>query len=201
MPSDIFQTEKEQEVLRDECLLIQSFLEKGEIFGDLAEVGVYKGGSAKIIREAIPNQPLHLFDTFIGLPDLMTGVDPKHYEVGHMKVEEEIPKELAKLPNTKVYKGQFSLMSGHINTRKFAFAHIDVDIYQSTKDALEFFYPRMEIGGSMIIHDYPAHPGVKKAVDEFMEGKGTKHLHKWRVWNKDPMIQSGFRQLIIRRRC
>ena len=33
--------------------------------GDIAEVGVYKGGSAKLICE-ITNKPVHLFDTFEG---------------------------------------------------------------------------------------------------------------------------------------
>lgn len=196
----IFQTEKEIEVLRDEAALINSFLVKGEFGGDLAEVGVFEGGTARIIRETIPGPALHLFDTFTGLPDKMTSSDPKHYEVGHMAVDKSIPKELAKMDNTFVYPGIFPATSKPIKDKTFAFVHIDVDIYQTTLDALEFFYPRMEIGGSIIVHDYPAHPGVLKAVDEFMEGKGTQHLHKWRVWKKDPMIRSGFRQLIIRKR-
>ena len=36
--------------------------------GDIAEVGVYKGGSAKIICSAKGDKSLHLFDTFEGLP-------------------------------------------------------------------------------------------------------------------------------------
>ena len=38
--------------------------------GDIAEVGVYRGGSAKLICEAKGHKKLHLFDTFEGLPDL-----------------------------------------------------------------------------------------------------------------------------------
>ena len=40
------------------------------IQGDLAEVGVYRGGTAKLIREADGNRALHLFDTFEGLPEV-----------------------------------------------------------------------------------------------------------------------------------
>lgn len=39
-----------------------------KIAGDFAEVGVYRGGSAKLICEAKGERPLHLFDTFGGLP-------------------------------------------------------------------------------------------------------------------------------------
>lgn len=196
----IFQTEKEIEVLKDELAEIQKMIVSGHLNGDLAEVGVFEGGTAKIIREAIPTQPLHLFDTFTGLPDLMQPIDPPHYKKGHMGVVKETIKELERMENVVVYPGIFPETSRPIEGRKFAFVHIDVDIYQSTKDALEFFYPIVEVGGSIVVHDYPAHLGVKKAVDEFMEGKGTQHLHKWRVWKKDPMIRSGFRQLIIRKR-
>src|SRR5208337_1294868 len=40
----------------------------GKVPGDIAEVGVYKGGSAKIICSAKGDRHLHLFDTFAGLP-------------------------------------------------------------------------------------------------------------------------------------
>jgi O-methyltransferase len=194
----IYQTDKEIEVLRDECLLVNKMVESGDLEGDIAEVGVFEGGSAWIIREAIPGPKMHLYDTFTGLPDRMVeGVDPSHYYVGHMSMNKDAILAVGKIPFSVIHQGIFPETA---EEGRFCFVHIDVDIYQSTKDALEFFYPRTNIGGSIIVHDYPAHPGVLKAVDEFMEGKGTQHLHKWRVWGKDPMIRSGFRQLIVRRR-
>ncbi len=36
--------------------------------GDMAEVGVYCGGTAIVMLEASPARQLHLFDTFSGLP-------------------------------------------------------------------------------------------------------------------------------------
>ena len=41
-----------------------------KIEGDMAEVGTYKGGSAKIICEVKGDRPLHLFDTFGGIPEV-----------------------------------------------------------------------------------------------------------------------------------
>jgi len=39
-----------------------------KIHGDLAEVGVYKGGSGKLICKTNTEKVLHLFDTFEGIP-------------------------------------------------------------------------------------------------------------------------------------
>ena len=47
-----------------------SVLRTRKIDGDLAEVGVYCGGSAKLICEAKGDSALHLFDTFNGIPGI-----------------------------------------------------------------------------------------------------------------------------------
>ena len=56
---------------------------------------------------------------------------------------------------------------------KFIFVHIDVDLYQPIKDALEFFYSRTLESGIIVLDDYGAidFPGAKKAVDEFLQNK------------------------------
>jgi len=46
-----------------------------KIKGDIAEVGTYRGGSAKLICEAKEDKPLHLFDTFGGMPEINEEVD------------------------------------------------------------------------------------------------------------------------------
>jgi hypothetical protein len=51
-----------------------------KIQGDIAEVGVFKGGSAKLICEAKGNKRLHLFDTFEGIPKVETIDTPKFYK-------------------------------------------------------------------------------------------------------------------------
>jgi hypothetical protein len=48
-----------------------------------------------------------------------------------------------------------------------------VNLYQSAKDSLEFFWPRMVKDGAIILHDYnyqrnsTESTATKKAVDEF----------------------------------
>lgn len=61
-----------------------------------------------------------------------------------------------------------------VKNRKFAFVHIGVDLYQTTKDCCGFFYDRMPSGGVMIIDDYgfaPFKHSAKQAVDEFFSDK------------------------------
>ena len=56
---------------------------------------------------------------------------------------------------------------------KFQFIHLDVDLYQPTKDSLDFFYPKLAQGGIIVCDDYnfSTFPGAKKAWDEFFNDK------------------------------
>jgi hypothetical protein len=54
-----------------------------KVDGDIAEVGVYKGGSAKLICETT-NKPVHLFDTFEGLPDICENDNPEQFRKGEL---------------------------------------------------------------------------------------------------------------------
>jgi O-methyltransferase len=56
---------------------------------------------------------------------------------------------------------------------RFSFVHLDCDIYASYKECLEFFYPRTNAGGVILIDEYddPPWPGCNQAVDEFLKGK------------------------------
>jgi hypothetical protein len=78
--------------------------------------------------------------------------------------------------NVRFYPGLFPKTACDIKNERFCFVNIDVDIYSSTKDCLDFFYPRMVSGGVMAFDDYKwKHcAGVKKAIDEFLVGKPEK---------------------------
>jgi O-methyltransferase len=140
--------------------------------GDIAEVGVYRGGSAKIICSAKGDKTLHLFDTFEGLPkvDEIDMVWP-FYEGKFAASFEDVKEYLKDDPNVFFYKGIFPATSDPVKDKQFSLVNLDVDCYESTKQCLEFFYPRMSRGGIMISHDYITAPGVKKAFDDFFDGK------------------------------
>ena len=142
-----------------------------KIPGEIAEVGVYTGGSAKLIAETVSEKEIHLFDSFEGLP-APVDVDPKKFTEGQYGADlEDVRAYLSAYPNVHLYKGFFPATSGPIASKKFAFVHLDVDLYESTKASLEFFYSRMSPGGVLLSHDYMTAEGVKKAFDEFLADK------------------------------
>lgn len=141
-----------------------------KVSGDIAEVGVYKGGSAKIICSVKGEKALHLFDTFEGLPkvDEIDAVWP-FYEGKFAASFETVREYLKNEKNVHFYKGIFPATSGPVSDKTFSMVNLDVDTYESTRDCLGFFYSRMSPGGIILSHDYITAPGVKKAFDDFFE--------------------------------
>ena len=159
--------------------IYSSVITTKKIKGDIAEVGVFKGGSAKAmaIARAITKQDkiIHLFDTYEGLPEVLS-IDSKWngkmFKKGQFEASlEQVQSYLKKFKNIKFYKGLFPKTSDPVKNKKFSLVHLDVDIYSSTIDSLKFFYPRMNRGGIIISHDYPFAKGVQKASDEFFKEK------------------------------
>jgi len=144
-----------------------------KIAGDIVEVGTYMGGSAKIICEARKeNKKIYLFDTFNGLPKLSDKDNNIHFQVGEFRSSLDYVKNYLKdYSGVFITKGLFPKTADNIKDKKFSFVNLDVDLYEGTKDSIEFFYPRMSRGGIIISHDYISTPGVKKAFDEFFEDK------------------------------
>jgi hypothetical protein len=106
--------------------------------GDYAEVGVYRGATAKLMCEAKGEKDIHLFDTFAGLPG-SEAIDIRFRPSMFSAQEEAVRKRLAKYEKVHIYPGVFPGTAGSIRDKQFAFVHIDIDIYQSTRDCLELF--------------------------------------------------------------
>jgi len=143
----------------------------GKIPGALAEVGVFRGGSARLICEAKGNRDLHLFDTWEGLPDPTDADNGSGFRRGEFVGSmEATSKYLSGYTAVHYYRGLFPGTAGPIRDLKFSFVHLDVDLHEATASGLEFFYPRMSTGGVIMSHDYYS-PGVRAAVDEFYREK------------------------------
>ncbi len=141
---------------------------------DLWECGVWKGQSAKFLAEIAlrARSHLHLFDTFEGMPQ--TDPQKDFHRKGNFSDTslEGVKNFLSEYRDTAVFHPGFipDTFSGLENSQ-IAFVNIDVDIYKSVKDSLEFVYPRMLPGGIILFDDYGWHscPGARQAVDEFAE--------------------------------
>jgi len=140
--------------------------------GDLAEVGVYMGRSARLICEAKGNKTLHLFDTFEGLPKT-TLVDDNAISREKMYSAnlDSVRTYLSNYDNITYNQGIFPETAIPVKNKTFAFVHLDVDLYQSTFESLSFFYPRMVVGGIILSHDYSTLTSVKDAFTEFFKDK------------------------------
>jgi len=116
--------------------------------GNIAEVGVANGDSAEVIAKAkSPYRHLYLFDTFTGLPK-PTKIDGEFHEGQYSSPYEAVKERLKEYKNVHIIKGLFP------NTaidKKFSLVHLDVDLYQSTRDCLEDFWPKLKKSGWWIL--------------------------------------------------
>jgi hypothetical protein len=139
--------------------------------GDFAEVGVYKGASAKLISEAKGDKPLRLFDTFEGLPPSSAKDRAVHRENQYACSMASVQQYLQGYGNLSFHKGIFPDSARGVPEGRYSFCHFDVDWYEGTLGCLEYFYPRMVSGGVMLSHDYGLLAGVEAAFTEFFADK------------------------------
>ncbi len=59
---------------------------------------------------------------------------------------------------------------------RIALLRLDTDFYESTRHELIHLYPRLAAGGVLIIDDYEAWEGARRAVDEYFEEVGDRPL-------------------------
>ena len=139
--------------------------------GSMAEVGVYQGGSARLIREADASRSLHLFDTFEGLPQLTATDTPARsgrFRKGLCSCPvESVRSYLADCDKVYFHQGVFPATGQAVKDETFSFVHSDVDLYSSTRGVFEFFYPRLLRGGIIVSHDFAHAPRVREAIEEF----------------------------------
>lgn len=139
--------------------------------GDFAEVGVFKGASAKLISEAKGDKRLRLFDTFEGLPPSSLKDKGVHRVSQYACSLDSVQEYLRGYDNLLFHKGIFPESTRDVPDARYAFCHFDVDLYDGTLACLRYFYDRMICGGIMLSHDYGLLAGVEAAFTEFFADK------------------------------
>jgi O-methyltransferase len=180
---------------REQCLNLYYLLTRvvnAAIPGDVVELGCHAGGSAlliqAILRRSASRATLHVYDSFSGLPphrspDLME--DGRFFLEGLSALS--VSRETfvrnfadAELLLPEIHAGWFHDTLPQQLPERICFAHLDCDLYESTREALAAVYPRLVPGAVVILDDYcePAlfphrniFPGVKCACDEFLADK------------------------------
>jgi O-methyltransferase len=156
-------------------MLYQYARHTAALAGDVAEIGVYRGGTARLLARTLAGaKTIHLFDTFAGMPRTDPRRDVHHFEGDFDDTSlAEVQRYLGDCEGLVFHAGRFPETTAPVRDHRFALVHVDVDIYRSVLDCCEFFYPRMERGGIMLFDDYGflSCPGAKMAVDEFFADK------------------------------
>jgi len=163
--------DEERTMMSVECLasIGTAVFNTRHLNGELAELGVWKGGSTKLIY-LMGRKPMHAFDTFQGLP-AKRSFDHLSLKEGDYAVDHEEVKEYLKpYKDIHTYKGVFPDTSAPIKDKMFSFVHLDADFYDGTLQGLKFFYPKMVKGGIIMLDDCPGTKGIDIAVDEFLAG-------------------------------
>jgi O-methyltransferase len=144
--------------------------------GAVYELGVYKGGTARILRELVAGSgdTLRLFDTFAGMERVEPSRGDRHRAgdfadtslagvKAFVGAEAFIDYRVGWVPET--FRG--------VEGDAIKFAHVDLDLHDPILASCEFIYPRLLRGGAMIFDDYgfPSTAGARKAIDFFFRDK------------------------------
>jgi O-methyltransferase len=155
-------------------LLLRDVIER-KVPGDMAELGVYKGYTAKLIHSYVPEKVLHLYDTFQGFDsrDITdeAAVNDRKTPQSHFadtNIDAVLRYIAPRYAGVHVHRGFFpdSVLESEYDLR-YCFVHLDADLYAPIMAGLRYFYPRMERGGFILVHDFNAWPGARRAVTEF----------------------------------
>ena len=163
--------------------------------GEILECGVFKGISLikfLTFREILENsgsRKIYGFDVFGKYPRSKLSTDKKFIKEWELEAGNGINKiELEKILSKKNFSN-FELIKGNVlNTLprflkkkpqlKISLLHLDMDIYEPTKFALNLLFDRVVRGGIILIDDYPVEYGAIKAVDEFIKKNKEIKINK-----------------------
>ena len=153
--------------------------------GDTAECGVYKGASSWLIADANRKSDAgrarvhHVFDSFEGLSEPGDN-DLPYWSRGALACGlDEVRAALAEFGDSvRFYRGWIPSRFAEVEGTAFCFVHIDVDLYQPTRDSIAFFYERLTPGGVLVCDDYgfATCPGATRACDELLATKREKMI-------------------------
>lgn len=169
-----------------------------DVPGEVAECGCFLGLSSFMLCTALRREAgefrgagYHIFDSFAGLsePAAEDGIADDHPEMarlarmcrpGHFAASIDVVADaLADFPAITLHPGWIPASFDGLAEREYRFVHVDVDLHQPTRDALNYFFPRLATGGCIVSDDY-GWPGARKAIDDFCTDTGAElSVNEW----------------------
>ena len=142
--------------------------------GAAAELGVYRGFFARCINQLLPDRALYLFDSFEGFAEDACATDS--FQAAHRNTA--VDKVLAIMPHPEAVTVKPGFFPDSLKglEERFCLVSLDVDFYRTTLDGLRYFWPRLEPGGYLLLHDWgsPKLPGVAQALADFEAELGCR---------------------------
>lgn len=144
--------------------------------GAVAELGVYQGQSSALLSYYAERfgRTMYLADTFEGFAE-------QQFEEGMGEGKQKAFKDTS-LAAARAVVGDYAgnrwvvgifpeSATDEMRADEYAFVSIDCDLYEPVAEGLKLFWPRMNPGGMIFVHDYSSGhwPGATRAVDEFCE--------------------------------
>ncbi len=161
--------------------------------GTIVECGVFKGASLArfaMFRELFENsfsKKIIGFDAFGEFPntDFSEDKELRQHFIDVAGQEGISKKQLYDVLENKGVNNQIELIEGdilqtvpeYLNKNphlKISLLNLDTDIYEPAVTILENLYPRISIGGILIVDDYGVFAGETKAVDDFFKDKNIQ---------------------------
>jgi hypothetical protein len=158
-----------------------------EVPGDLIETGVWRGGGSIFMRailkiHGIVDRKVWVADSFEGLPPPNEKkyphdkkVDLYKFEVLAVPIEEVVSNfnRYGLLDDQVIFvKGWFRDTLPDVEIDQLAVMRLDGDLYESTMDALVNLYPKLSVGGYVIVDDYGAVKACNEAIHDFRRQRG-----------------------------
>lgn len=164
---------------------IRDVLEQG-VPGDMIETGVWRGGSCIFMRALLAaygdaDRCVWVADSFQGLPkprpDHADDVQDALWNQPFLAVSLEQVRENFRRygqldERVRFLPGWFEDTLPTAPVQRLSVMRLDGDMYDSTMIALRSLYPKLSVGGYVIIDDYHAVRGCKRAVDDFRAAHG-----------------------------
>jgi O-methyltransferase len=177
------------------------YLARAAVAGDVVECGVWRGGSSMLaalaLREIGATRPMWLFDTYEGMPPPSARDRQRtgEHAADRLAVQERIPGAIndwafATLDDVKEQMASVDyppellhFVKGRVEETipgrapaTISLLRLDTDWYESTLHELEHLWPRLSVGGVLIIDDYGHWQGAREATDEFFDALGLPML-------------------------
>jgi O-methyltransferase len=165
-----------------------------EIAGDLIETGVWRGGATIFMRAVLKaygdtTRTVWAADSFQGLPKPDAEAYPADEGDSHWTKQElavSLDQVKANFSRYGLLDDQVQFLVGWFRDTlptapidRLAVLRLDGDMYESTMVALRSLYPKVSVGGYVIVDDYGAVRGCRKAVEDFRQEEAiADELHE-----------------------